>query len=408
MKYFSVLILCLLAGCTTTGNTGTDTPEVNSSEPPAIVLDREDVQQFRGVEMPKILRRMESSESSDWAYVRRHVHPAPTAPAVFDADGKLTKRNFDWPPRDRKNMSKAQAAWHSFLLWPERIRNLLLADDWSEPAVRARLGRLGRMYEVVHRFQNRKPETSPTRESEYWRTFAEDMLAFGDDGREMLVSNLILALTNPDELVVFQAQDLLTQVGAPAIEPLCTALWTGYNQLVLVELPDGRLDYRVETNANFPKHVVETLYRIGYRSVNQAIFELRNGPTGASAWRFRKHFIDLLGRFADARVLEELEAEIDRVKITEYDRQMLAEGKQVVDENATEHATFVYHEYLIEAIGALEDPEGIRAVIRLWKLDEFHETTAIHAIFRMSGETVKSLEQARNLAKALKVDLKGA
>lgn len=409
MKHLFASLLCLLlAACTTTANTTDDDQPRGNATPPAIIVDRQDVQAFRGVEMPKLLRRMESADSSDWNHVRRHVYPAPKPPAVVSPEGKLVKRNYDWPPIDRSKMSAEQKAWFSFLLWPESIRNMLLADDWSEPAVRARLGRLGRMYETVHKFQSRKPDTSPTRESEHWRTFAEDMLAYGDDGREMLVSNMIMSLTNPDEQVVFQAQDILVQVGAPAIESLCTALWTGYNQLVMVELPDGRLDYRVETNANFPRFAVEVLYRIGFRSVNQAIFELQNGPTEGSAWRFRKHFIDLLGRFAEPRALEVLEAEVDRVKITEYDREQFAQGRQVIDQNATENAIFVYDEYLIKAIGELKNPEGIRAVLRLWKKDEFHETTAIDAIRRMTGKQVKSMDHARELAKALKVDLKGA
>ncbi|MBZ0137245.1 MAG: hypothetical protein K8I27_12840 [Planctomycetes bacterium] len=44
------------------------------------------------------------------------------------------------------------------------------------------------------------------------------------NGEELLVANMIVALSNPLEAVTSQAQDILVQIGEPSVEPLCAAL----------------------------------------------------------------------------------------------------------------------------------------------------------------------------------------
>lgn len=399
LKRFAALIpLMLLAACQTGGDVNDDDVV---REQPAIVLEREKVSQFRGTEMPDLLERLDSDDPDQWSYVRRHVHPAPLPPVT--PAGRV---NYAWPPADWARPNARQRAWRSYLLWPEHIRTLLHQQGWDEAANRTRLARFGRMYRIVHRFQNAPEYSSGVRESEHWRQFAESMLAYGDDGRSLLISNMILALTSPTESVVFQAQNVLSQVGHAAVEPLCAALWTGHNQLVEAQDASGETIYVVQTNANFPKYVVEALQRIGPRTVTQAIYELENGPTGGTAWRFRKNFVDLLGRFRDPEAVRALEAEIDRVKIRELDREELAQGREVIDQLATDHASFVYREYLLSALGNVGAVEGLRAVIRIWKLDVDHETAAIDAIYRISGQRVRSILEAEELARRLQVELK--
>lgn len=398
LKLIAALIpILLLAACQTGGETRDDAVR----KLPAIVLEREKVSEFRGTEMPELLERLDSDDPDQWTYVRRHVHPAPQPPYTEDGGG-----NYAWPPQDWRRANARQRAWHSYLLWPEHIRALLHKQDWNEPDNRTRLARYGRMYRIVHRFQNAPEYASGVRESEHWRQFAESMLAYGEDGRGLLISNMILALTSPTESVVFQAQNVLAQVGQPAIEPLCAALWTGHNQLVEAQDAQGETIYVVQTNANFPKYVIETLHRIGPRSVPQAMYELENGPTGGTAWRFRKNFVELLGRFRDPDAVRSLEAELDRVEIRELDRDELAQGREVIDRQATDHASFVYREYLLSAIGNVGAPAGLRAVIRIWKQDVDHETAAIDAIYRITNQRVRGTMEAEELARRLQVDLK--
>jgi hypothetical protein len=459
VKKFMFLLLLLLAACSTRPtpeNTddgsvcggafsddraedgGDDGAEEDAPEA-SVILERSDVQQFRGTEMVKLLQKMDSKDPDDWRYVRRHVHPAPQPPAEYDDAGQVRRRNFDWPPRadneGNVELDDKQKAWMSFLLWPEHIRALLLKPGWDAEANRDRLAAYGRMYALLHEFQTRQPSSSPTRESEYWRHFAESMLAYGGDGRELLTANMIVALSNPEEDVVYLAQDILVQIGEPAIEPLCAAMWTSHRQMIAVweeevdpRDPTGRLRIRTEGtttmgNPNYNKYLVDTLYRIGPRVAGYAISELElslfpegeyKGKFVGPGWRYRRYFIELLGRLGPvltatmrADAMKALEAEIDRVIVQEYDEDQLAKGKQVIDESATDDARFVFHEYLIQAFGELGAVEGIRPIIRLWKLDDFHEVAALGALGKITNRRVRSLSDAREIAKTLKVDLKG-
>ena len=466
MKKSIFALLLLLAACSsrptpentddgsacggTFGDDGATDGGEDGGEPDApeasVILERSDVQLFRGTEMVKLLAKMDSRDPDDWRFVRRHVYPAPQRPVEYGADGKVKRRNFDWPPEDPDDLDARQKAWMSFLLWPEHIRRLLLQEEikkegkvvqlaWDSEVTRDRLAAYGRMYALLHEFQTRQPSSSPTRESEYWRQFAEKMLAYGDDGRSLLTANMIVALSNPDEDVVYQAQDILAQIGEPAIEPLCAAMWTSHRQLIATweeevdpRDPTGRARIRTEGtavvgNPNYNKYILDTLYRIGPRVAGYAISELENSlfPEGeykgkfvGPGWRYRRYFIELLGKLGPvlpakmrADVLLTLEKEIDRVIVVEYDERELAKGKQVVDESATDDATFVFHEYLIQAFGSLGAVEGIRPIIRLWKLDDFHEIAALGALGKLTDRSVRSLEDARAVAKTLKVDLKG-
>lgn len=407
------------------GNGNDNSETTQPDDQPQIVLERTDVQLFRGTEMVKLLKKMDSREPDDWSFVRRHVHPAPQSPFRTDEKGKVVGRNYEWPPADMEKLSEKQKRWKSYLLWPEHIRELLNAKDWDSEGNRKRLANYGAMYELLHEFQTRQPFSSPTRESEYWRQFAEQLLAYGKDGEQLLVANMIVALSNPSEDVVYQAQEILVEVGEPAIEPLCAAMWTSHRQLIAgwEEDIDPKTGQRIRTevyrsvgNPNYNKYITDALFRIGPRSVNQAIFELENslldegeykGKFVGPGWRYRRWFVELLGRFGDARALRTLEAEIDRVVVQEYDEKALAEGRQVIDKGATDTSNFVWHEHLIQALGQLKTPEAIRPVIRLWKLDDFHEVSALSAISQLSGRRVRSMAEAREVAKSLKVDLKG-
>lgn len=383
---------------------------------PSIVLDRTDVQLFRGTEMVKLLEKMESQEPDDWKLVHRHVYPAPEPPFRTDKEGKVTGKNYDWPPEDPNELSDEQRKWRSYLLWPEHIRELMQLQDWDSADNRKRLANYGRMYALLHEFQTRQPYGSPTRETEYWRNFAESLLAYGEDGRELLISNMIVALSNPIEETCLRAEDILVQIGEPAVEPLCAAMWTSHRQLVMATEEEidpkthqrvSKTVYKVYGNPNYNKYIEDTLYRIGERVVPQAIYELEyslneDGKSIGPTWRYRKYFVELLGRLRDPKALRTLEAEIDRVVVEEYD------DNYEVDPESTDTARFTWQEYLIEAIGDLGNPEGIRAVIRLWKLDDFHELAAIGAISRLTGKNVRDIDEARALAKKMNVDLKGA
>lgn len=411
------------SGAFGTGNGGN--ADTEPDDQPQIVLERTDVQLFRGTEMVKLLQQMDSREPEDWSLVRRHVYPPPQSPFRTDSDGRVVGRNYEWPPGDPDRLSEKQKRWKSYLLWPEHIRELLHAKDWNSDVNRRRLVNYGAMYELLHEFQTRQPYSSPTRESEYWGQFAERLLAYGKDGEQLLIANMIVALSNPSEDVVYQAQEILVQVGDAAIEPLCAAMWTSHRQLIAgweedIDPDTGRRVrtevYRSVGNPNYNKYITDALYRIGPRSVSQAIFELENtllneGPHAGKfvgpGWRYRRWFVELLGRFGDPRALRTLEAEIDRVIVQEYDEKELASGRQVIDQGATDTSNFVWHEHLIQALGQLKTAEAIRPVIKLWKQDDFHEVSALSAVSQLSGRRVRSMAEAREVAKSLKVDLKG-
>jgi len=429
VKQVVAVILCgLLAAC---GNppkanstpAGNDDPGTFGGKPKAnapanapepegtgitVVVDVNDVGRFRGTKMAQLLQSLDSEDTAQWKLVRRYVHPRPTAPEDYDAKGKLIRQNFDWPPKDQRNPNDQQKAWRSYLLWPLHVRELMHKPDWDAEANRQHLARIGRLYELTWKFQQTPEYASPTLESEHWRQYAESMLAYGEEGQTVLVSNMILALTNPSEDTVRNAQSVLVQVGDPAIEQLCGALWIGFRQAAVLD--DG--SRTVQANPNFNKYVIDTLYRIGGHSVSQAIYELENTldenkQARGSAWRFRKHFIELLGKLGDAKCLPTLEAEITRVKIEEYDAAQLARGKQVVDKEATEDARFVFGEYLLQAFSGIRSPNCLRGIIRVWEQDDFHENGAIDAVFRCTGKRVRSIQDVKDLAAKLKVDLKG-
>ncbi|MCL4729416.1 MAG: hypothetical protein KJ044_03130 [Planctomycetes bacterium] len=415
-KHAWILALALIAGCANPPPDNRDsTPPANNTprgpeDPPGVrvVVEANDVAEFRGTRMAQLLQSLDSNDPAKWAHVRRHVHPRPLPPREYDAQGRLVRENYKWPPQDPAKPGEAQRAWRSYRLWPEFIAGLLHGDDWNTPAVRARLANFGRMYELTWKFQTARLYSSATRESEHWRTYAETMLAYGADGESMLVSNMILALTNPSEDVVRNAQSVLVNVGEGAIEPLCAALWVGFRQAAVLD--DGT--FTVQPNANFNKYVVEALYRIGPRAASQAVFELENsldddGQAKGTAWRFRKHFIDLLGRFGLATTLRTLEAELDRVKVIEYDEAALRRGQRVVDQEATDTAAFVFREQLLLALSGFRTPEALRPVIRIWQMDSDHAAGAARAIQRITGDIVTTLDGARALARRYGVDKEG-
>jgi hypothetical protein len=436
-KSFSlcVLLVCLLAACTGTptgpagnGGANAETDPADDEDVPVlapIILERTDVQRFRGTEMVRLLERMDSDDPEDWSYVRRHVHPAPQPPVEYGENRRVTRRNYEWPPADPDRLNDRQKKWKSYQLWPEHIRRLLHLRDWDSEANRTRLANYGRMYSLLHEFQTRQPYNSPTRETEYWRLFAESMLAYGQDGQDLLVANMIVAFSNPLEEVCLRAQDILVQIGEPAIEPLCAAMWTMHRQMISgweedIDPETGRRVreevYKAVGNPNFNKYIADTLYRIGPKSVGYVIQELdsvliwegeNKGKFVGPGWRYRKFFIELLGRFGDPRALPTLEAEIDRVVVQEYDTEALRKGVMRVDPVATDDATFVFHEHLIQALGEMRRAAALRPIIRLWKLDEFHEMSAVAAVEQLTGKRVRSIEGTRALAESLGVDLKG-
>ncbi|MHC4841969.1 MAG: hypothetical protein ACYTDT_13610 [Planctomycetota bacterium] len=375
------------------GNSGNAGKTTSSGE-----YESTDVQRFRGIKMPDLLARMDSADSTDWKVVRKFVHPKVKAPK-------------SWPPRNPAKMSSSQKKYYNYVKWPTHIRELLQSKNWDSAETRTRLTNYGRMYYIVYRFQTRKKAGN---EAPIWREFAESMLVYGDDGQEMLVNNLIVSLSSPNDSVILNAQDILIQVGPPALEPLCAALWTRHNQLVEYTDARGNLATKVVSNPDFNKHVADTIYFIGPRAVTQCIYELetmvdKRGKSGGTTWRFRKYFVELLGRFRDQRGLKALEAEITRVVVEEPDADEWAKnGRFVKDKRASDNAEFVFHEHLINAIGNIRDPEGLRPIIRLWSKDEFHEPAALEAILKITDKMVRSIEGARRLAKELKVDLKGA
>jgi hypothetical protein len=330
-KRILIGLACLIAAC---GNpqTGGSAPEGPATNEPAdvptttVVIDTNDVAKFRGTTMAQLLKTMEGPDEGRWHYVRRHVVPRPLQP-VDERDGKIVKVNYDWPPQDPNKLTPPQKAWRSYLLWPEHVRELLSSDKWAEEATRDRLARIGRAYELTWKFHQVPEFKSRTLESEHWRTYAESMLAYGDDGRSLLVSNMILALTNPSEDVIANAKSVLVFVGEPAIEQLCAAMWIGHRQRAVLDSGE----YYVQINADFNRHVMETLFNIGPRALPRAVSELENsldanGKATGTGWRFRRYFVELIGRFGSVEYLRTLEAEIDRVEVVEYDSAALAQG----------------------------------------------------------------------------------
>jgi hypothetical protein len=181
--------------------------------------------------------------------------------------------------------------------------------------------------------------------------------------------------------------------------------------------------YQAVGNPNYNRYITDALYAIGPRVAGYAISELElslapDGPYKGKfvgpGWRYRRYFIELLGRLGPqlgvsmrADAVKALEAEIDRVIVQEYEAADLAKGKQVIDVSATDDAQFVFHEYLIQALGELGAAEGIRPILKLWKKDSFHEVAALTALGKLSNNKIKNMEGAREYARARKIDLKG-
>lgn len=411
---FSISITCLLilTACESTPNEGDsydnddlwsgsggfgENRKGDSSNESPTEYQSTDVQKFRGIKMPELLNRMERDDPADWAVVRKYVYPA-------------LKRPKQWPPQNFSKMSNSQQKYYNQLKWPAHIRGILQSKKWNDEKSRKRLTNYARMYQLVYRFQNRKKHGH---EGPIWKEFAESMLVYGDDGQTMLINNMIVSLSSPDDQVVSLAQHILLQIGPPALEPLCAALWTRHNQLVEYTDARGHYQTKVVSNPDFNKAIADTIYDIGPRAVNQCIYELENtldkdGKARGTTWRFRKYFVELLGRFGDPRGLKALEAEIDRVIVEEPDLKEWKKGRFVKDALASSTAEFLFHEHVISAIGNINDPQGLRPIIRLWSKDEFHETSALDAILSITNRMIRTIEGARRLARELKVDLKGA
>ena len=378
------LVAALLAGCASPPRGQPD----RGGGGGLAVIDTRDVAIFRGTRMAEMLQRLEGDEPLDWTYVRKHVYPAPAKPG-------------DWPPLQGEKPTRVQKEYRSYLYWPAHIRGLLQSANWDSLETRERLARYGRMYRLVFDFQNAPGGGSGTAEIERWRIFAERMLAYGDDGVAMLISNMLLALSNPDEQVVKRAQGILVYIDEIAIEPLLAMFWVLHRQQVQTD--DG---VKVVANPNFNKYVLQTLYMIGPRAVGPAIDELEAGKDNPKdrilrfeghAWRFRKLFVELLGKLGDPRAIRAIGDEINYVKVTEYDREAMADGRTVIDYEATEYARFTYFEYCIQALGNLRHPDGLKPIIQIWATDDDHLEGAVDAIFRISARSVRDIDEARRV-----------
>lgn len=359
-----------------------------------------EVQKFRGIKMPDLLAQMESDRVTDWQDVRNYVYP-------------VAQRPKSWPPKSLSKMSGSQKAYYGQLMWPTHIRKLLRSKEWDGAKTRKRLSQYGRMYYLVFKFQNEPKSKYPSIEDPRWKEFAEAMLVYGNDGQLMLIHNMIVSLSSPDTRVISNAQSILYQIGAPALDPLCAALWTRHNQLTEFTDENGDMQIKSVSNPDFNTHIADTIFSIGPRAVSHCIYELentldKNGKARGTSYRFRQYFIELLGKFRDPRGLKAIEAELDRVIVEEPDLEMLRKGKFVTDERASDHAQFLFQQHIIAAIGNIREAEGLRPIIRLWATDEFHKPAALKAILKITNRMVRSIDGARRLAKELKVDLKGA
>lgn len=395
-----ICVLMVVTACANTGPSNSSSNDETGAVSGRKLVDvSSDIQEFRGVRMPKVLERMDSPDRSDWEWVRDHVTPEPEPPY----DEEAQEVNYAWPPEDPSNLTEKQKAWRSYVAWPRHIRELLQKKGWDSEENRTRLARLGRMYELVYEFQNAPEYGSRIREQEHWRQFAETMLGYGEDGENLLIGTMVVALTNPVEANVLNAQSILIQIGEPAIDPLLTALWTGFNQMAIKD--DGSI--RVTTNTRYYTYILDALYAIGPRALPRAIYELENGPVELGAWRFRKNFIELLGRFGDPSALRALESELKRIKIKEIDwAEYNRSGKIIEDREATDQAQFVYEEYILAAAGNITDAAALPLIIEIWKRDDFHEEAAISAIYRITARSVRSMAEAERLSAKLNAETK--
>jgi hypothetical protein len=202
----------------------------------------------------------------------------------------------------------------------------------------------------------------------------------------MLISNMIVRLGHNEQTVVQNAQMVLRRVGPDVIQPLLDVLWVS-----------------LAGNPDFNRNVVNTLVDFKERVVGPAITELLESPRGGVTWRSRRYFVDLLGQLHDARGVRAITEEIEKTDITEYlkdesGKTVLRGGKPVSDPNSTEYAVFVFHEYCIEALGALGQTDGLAPIVKLWEKDEDHADGAIAAIYEISHQRVTKLSEAKALA----------
>ncbi len=341
-----------------------------------------DVLKFRGLRMPRLLDSLDSKSPEEWQIVRKKVVPAPTPP----------EPGTWWPPvlvdaNDKRiPLTAQQQTYRDYVMWPKAIRTRLSANDWDSAANRAWLVRQGRLYAVLYEFDTRELLTKRDIESERWLQFADSMLAHGKDGQDMLISNMIVRLGHNEQTVVQNAQMVLRRVGPDVIQPLLDVLWVS-----------------LAGNPDFNRNVVNTLVDFKERVVGPAITELLESPRGGVTWRSRRYFVDLLGQLHDARGVRAITEEIEKTDITEYlkdesGKTVLRGGKPVPDPNSTEYAVFVFHEYCIEALGALGQTDGLAPIVKLWEKDEDHADGAIAAIYEISHQRVTRLSEAKALA----------
>lgn len=349
-----------------------------------------DVLNFRGVKMPRLLRELQSPNSADWNVARDKVVP-PVArpkdwpPKLVDSRTEAQKDGTVKLIEKRIPLTREQEAYRQYLWWPKEIRKRLQANDWNSAANREWLVRQGHLYALVYDFDTAQPLGKAGLETDRWLNFADAMLAHGQDGEQMLISNMIVRLGHDQPDFVQNAQLVLMRVGPNVIQPLLDSLWVA-----------------LAGNPNFNKNVVNTLADFGERAVGPAITELIEGPRGGVTWRARRHFIDLLGKLRDLRGVRAITEEIDKTDIQEFlrdenDQVVYKNGAAVVDQRRTEQAVFVFHEYCIAALGAIGRKEGLKPIVALWEKNEDHYDGAVAAIYEITRKRVKSLQEAKAL-----------
>ncbi len=349
-----------------------------------------DVLKFRGIKMPRLLRELESKNAADWNVARDKVVPPAKRPANWPPQlvETHTEKQDDGTTRiieKRIPLTKEQETYRQYMMWPKEVREKLQASDWNSAKSREWLVEQGRLYALVYEFETAQPQARADRETDRWLGFADSMLKFGATGEHMLISNMIVRLGHDQQDFVKNAHIVLVRVGPTAIEPLMDSLWVA-----------------LAGNPNFNKNTVDVLVDFRDRAVGPAISELIEGPRGGVTWRTRRYFVDLLGRLRDVRGIRAIKEEIEKTDIQEYardehDQPIYKNGEMVVDVKRTENAVFVFHEYCIEALGAIGKPEGLKPIIDLWEKDPDHVDGAQAAIREITGKRVDNVHEARKL-----------
>lgn len=349
-----------------------------------------DVLKFRGVKMPRLLRELESKNAADWNAARDKVVPPVKRPAQWPpqlVDSKLVKQDDGTSKLVEKRipLTKEQEAFRQYLMWPKEVRLKLQASDWNSEKSRQWLVEQGRLYALVYEFDIAQPLGRADRETDRWLDFADAMLAHGAEGEQMLISNMIVRLGHDQQDYVQNAHIVLVRVGPSTIQPLMDSLWVA-----------------LAGNPNFNKNAVDVLADFRERAVGPAITELLEGPRGGVTWRARRYFVELLGRLRDVRAIRAIKEEIEKTDIQEYardehDQPVYERGQPVVDPRRTENAVFTFHEYCIEALGAIGKKEGLQPIIDLWEKDPDHVDGAQAAIYEITGKRVDNVHEARKL-----------